>query len=135
MNTQEMFDKVVNHMKSQGNNWGNHGRRGWGYVDPGNPCNRCAKGILMNVQLTEHGYKPKDDIKYSYGVYAIEAALNQKLTTDQIMMLNELENCFEFWAVEDWNKRFIAVANRYNLDYQIDRQEVKKVSKKKVVEV
>lgn len=40
LNIQEIYDKTVNHMRAQGNPWGDYGQRGWNYINPDNPCQR-----------------------------------------------------------------------------------------------
>lgn len=145
MTTQEMYDKVVNHMRAQGFKGPKSGR-GWGYINPDNPCERCAKGILMDVMKTSEGnYVP---------TFSIEASsiLNRYLTLMETHMLNDLEELFEkgtsgtnaitanYWDVElsleqyytDWESGFKYIANKYNLLYTQPNKELIKQAKKEV---
>lgn len=122
MDTQEIYDKVVNHLRAQGNPWGHHFRRAWTYVNPHDPCQRCAKGILMDVEKNESGmYFPNDISLGNYNYYP-----------DIIQMLGALEICFENFEVIDWEKEFVHIAQVHGLEYKAakeikqDKKEVRK---------
>ena len=125
MTTQQMFDRVVNHLRGQGDinsqNIGTGKRRGsgYGYINPNNPCERCAKGILMDCELrynTSYIYIRKgnsfDTLSWTDSV---EAYLQQALTFAQIYMLNELERIYENTAFSTWTAQFVDLALKCNL--------------------
>jgi len=116
MNTQEIFDKVVNHMRAQGNPWGGAGYgRAWCYVNPKNPCERCAKGVLMEVEYntTFNEYRTKyRTLENNY-----KGTVGRTLTNKELEMLNSLEGIFEFESILNWEDNFKIIAARNGVNY------------------
>ena len=100
---QEIFNKTVHHMRSQGNPWGDHTRRGWTYVNPDDPCQRCAKGIHMDVEMVNGKYTA-DWIGYV-----------SKFPDEIRNFLHRLEIIFEHVPCPYWEEHFERVAKLYSL--------------------
>ncbi len=114
--TQQIYDKVVNHMRTQGNSKGYYLDRGWCYVNPDNPCERCAKGILMEVHDKYGFYTVK---RLGSDELQVEHYIGRKLSPSEISILNELELVFERRPEEIWETKFKSIAKKYNLIYSI----------------
>lgn len=113
MNKQEIFNKVVGHMRAQGNPWGEHKQRGWTFVNPENPCQRCAKGILMDVVLHHNQYRATSESLRLYNDWVREHRSGEE--KEILAMLDSLENLFEDHPTETWESQFKYIANNYNV--------------------
>jgi hypothetical protein len=115
MNTQQMFDRVVNHMRAQGYPGGTK-TRGWTYINPNNPCERCAKGILLQAVKDTDGTYTRNNIDEPLFT-AIEFSLDRKLTRPEIELLNSLEYTFEMVPEANWEEQFEIAAIGFDLIY------------------
>lgn len=111
MNNQEIFDKVVGHMRAQGNPWGNFEKRGWMFVNPNNPCERCAVGILSEVELN------------FFGQY--ERTMGSMIEWQDNALADSLQFIFELRPVHTWETEFETCAKRYNLVYTPPKEVIK----------
>lgn len=102
---QEMFSKTVNHMRQQGNPWGYWADRGWTFVNPKNPCQRCAQGIHMDVKLVNGTYRI-DPYRY-YDIICGDTAIHY--------MMIKLQGIFERSPIEKWEIHFRKIATENNL--------------------
>ena len=147
LNTQEMFNQVVGHMRAQGrprSGFGNGlGIPKWSYINPEDPCQRCAKGILMDTlnatsltidKIVSSKCIAKITRRKEYyedmglarlneyclpdtnaELYAVEDYLGRDLSHDEIVILNNLERIFETLAVYKWEGALAALADRFKL--------------------
>lgn len=104
-NLQEVFNKTIHHMRAQGNPWGDYDQRGWTYVNPDNPCQRCAKGIHMDVFFLSNRYTVAT--KSMKAVNEAEGELGE--------LLDAMEAIFEFKKEARWEAEFAKVASKFNL--------------------
>ena len=108
---QEMFNKTVHHLRAQGNSWGRWSERGWTFVNPSNPCERCAQGIHMEI------LQAKDRLSGKLFYHTNSIAYNKLLDRNpkiHLLML-DLQDVFEFKKPETWEIHFKILADRYNL--------------------
>lgn len=108
---QEYFDKTVSHLRSQGNPWGSSEIRGWNFVNPENPCQRCAKGVHCEVEYDEGiGYHLTDSALNSLPMRRDGTVLGQ--------LAARLEVIFERHKVSDWEDLFKETAKEFGLIYR-----------------
>ncbi len=122
MNQQQVYDKVVNHIRQQGIRKDNPFNGGGQYVDTKDPCKRCAKGVLMDITLTQLGiYSP--NLSENMDNWAITLGVIQGI---KMPFLHALEAIFESTSdlrytqilnLPTLEEQFKAVATSYNLLY------------------
>jgi hypothetical protein len=116
LSNQQIFDKVIGHMRQQGNPWGTYAGfkskgRSWSYVNPTNPCQRCARGILLDVKLDESTNTYKPNVLSPY--YSSSKSTNQITAS----LINALEWIFEFENPTNWENEFEKVSQRFHVIY------------------
>lgn len=122
LTTQQIFDHIVRHMEAQGNK-GGFIKRGWGYVNPDNPVDRCAIGSCMyTTDALELEKISKGALSHFSGStvvlnvfkQAVENFIHRALTNDEINMLFDLAQVFE----GSHSKSYLnTIAKKYNLTY------------------
>lgn len=110
---QEMFTKTVNHLRQQGNPWGQWNKREWGFVHPDDPCKRCAQGIHMDVSR-KYNYK-KGRFTYQVDAMAYYKKLEEHEDKELQNMMLDLQDVFEFKNPKTWEKEFIKLAIQYHV--------------------
>lgn len=115
MTTQQIYDTIVNHMRTQGNPWGAFNKRKWTYVNPNNPCERCAVGIISSIKLIDCYEGQKYQIAEMFGL------IGRKLTSKELEMVLHLQYLFEFIPQYMWEYDFEESAQKYRLTYFEDK--------------
>lgn len=115
-NLQNMFDRVVGHLRAQGNPWGDFSERGWSFINNEDPCQRCAKGVLFT------GVTDSKAVMNKYNVFSLVDDIlkewNVPVTELNKNLLDSLENIFEHHPQDSWEIRFKALAERHQLEYK-----------------
>lgn len=93
LSTQELFDKVISHVRNQGG----HGSC-YGYITVLDNC-KCIKGSLMKNKIyrtyKEHMLNADIDNFVGVHLYVIEESINRQLTRDEKIILHHLERAYE----------------------------------------
>ena len=150
MNQQQMYNVVVNHLRS-----GNAVRGRYGLKNDDGSCSYCAKGILMDFQETDSPYLNlvklpeainreihtvceqfydtdiSNYMKYSKLRKGTYSRLGRHLTGSEVRMLDDLEQVHEGWfsTNNDYHEidkevAFIKIAESYGLQYTQIKDEV-----------
>lgn len=125
--TQDIFNRVINHLIGQGD-VGNYlnaltleGERNWAFVNPNNPCQRCAKGVLHQVYLTaSNTYLTSENLKTSAYKEVRDTAplelINRQITDKEVCLLNEIEVVFERKPYAEFIPLFQKIATKHGLE-------------------
>jgi hypothetical protein len=116
MTLQEIFDYVSNKMRLNGLRGNDSGKPNtWGYINYENPCQRCAKGFLMNVNHVREVFRTGGNFSW---VKEVEYGIGQVLDVPMINLLNALEYIFEHAKDEDLEENLELTAKVHNLEYR-----------------
>jgi len=105
MNEQETFDKVVEHLRKQNE----LSQRNGTCLYRGPNGLKCAAGCLIPDELYEARMEGK----------IVSASILNKVFKDyNIDLIGSLQKCHDYTEIEDWEGKFKAIANLYDLVYK-----------------
>lgn len=109
MTNQEIFDKVVAHLRKQGKR-AVDSRGGCRYRDDEL---KCAAGCLI---LDEH-YTAGLERKSAFHIEVVKALSASGVPESAMRLISELQDCHDNIEVEDWEDSLRAIAATFRLSY------------------